>query len=414
MIEDPQKNGQVKDPLTLLQGLLGKDTLMIPCRYGTKQPTDKKWQRENAKIMGDPNYRVRLAQGNIGVALGVQSNGLCTIDFDDQSAHEKFWQLNPSLKATLRTKAERGCNLWIKIVGEYPKNQKLKAEGKDIGEWRATGNQTVIYGKHPNGMDYKIINGVQPMTIPFEQINWPDNWNIAKHSKLDATTTPDTSSDAPQPMGTNNPASINTIEEAVLICLPKHERQNHRSLFQLARALLNVTCNKGVKLSAKDKSLTFEKWHANNPYLNPKNAKSDYREEFYEAIADARHPISEDPLDDAWVEAQILDLPNEHQWSEDVFLLQKLCHQLQTLRGPKPFFLGIESIVRLFDKFTKMHWHRKLKSLKGCGLIHEVTKGSFKSRRASEFIYVPHPVWTESEETKQMLAKLVQQITCPR
>jgi hypothetical protein len=161
-------------------------------------------------------------------------------------------------------------------------------------------------------------------------------------------------------------------------------------------------------LSAKDKSLAFEKWHANNPYLNPKNAKSDYREEFYEAIADARHPISEDPLDDAWVEAQTLDLPNEHEWSRDVFLLQKLCHQLQTLRGPKPFFLGAQTIANLYGRHNKSHWHRKLRSLKGCGVIHETTTGSMKTYKASEFVYVSHPVWTESEEAKDILGQLMQ------
>jgi hypothetical protein len=384
-----------------LTDLLGEDVLLIPCRLGTKRPTDKEWQKQNAQKMSDPNYRDRLEQGNIGVALGGQSNGLCTLDFDDQQALKTFFQLNPLLRDTLRTKADRGCNLWVKIVGEYPKNQKLKAEGKDIGEWRATGHQTVIHGKHPKGMDYRILNKVRPMEISYSQIHWPENWNMAQHAQ-----SVDYQSFGTIPSGSIKP--INTIEEAVLICLPKHESQNHRSLFQLNRALLNVTHNQGFELTVKQKREAFEKWYADNPYLNPKNTKSDYREEFYEAMADARKPISEEVLKDAWEKAHTLDLPNEHEMSEDVFLLQKLCHQLQTLRGQQPFFLGTQTLCTLFNRFSKTHWHRKLKSLKGCGVICEISTGSIKTHKASEFVYLSHPVWTETEEARNILEQLMQ------
>ena len=141
------------------------------------------------------------------------------------------------------------------------------------------------------------------------------------------------------PSGSIKP--INTIEEAVLICLPKHESQNHRSLFQLNRALLNVTHNQGFELTVKQKREAFEKWYADNPYLNPKNTKSDYREEFYEAMADARKPISEELLKDAWEKAHTLDLPNEHEMSEDVFLLQKLPTNLRpTMPEDQKVFYG--------------------------------------------------------------------------
>ena len=73
-----------------LTELLGEDVLLIPCRFGTKIPTLKAWQKMTYHVMAEPGYRDRLEQGNIGVALGGQSNGLCTLDFDDQQALETF------------------------------------------------------------------------------------------------------------------------------------------------------------------------------------------------------------------------------------------------------------------------------------------------------------------------------------
>jgi len=387
--------------VALLTDLLGEDALLIPCRFGTKQPRDTGWQKLNAQKMSDPNYRVRLEQGNIGVALGNQSNGLCTLDFDDQQALGIFLQLNPLLRDTLRTKADRGCNLWVKIVGEYPKNKKLKTEGKDIGEWRATGNQTIIHGKHPKGMDYQFLNRIKPLEISYEQIHWPESWNMAQRAQpvalqpIEAT-----------PSGSIKP--INTIEEAVQHCIPQHPSQNHRSLFQLARALLNVAHSHGFELTSNQKREAFEKWYAANPHLNPKNTKSVYLEEFYEALADARKPISDELLKDAWEKAHTLDLPNEHEWSEDVFLLQKLCHQLQTLRCQQPFFLGTQTLCNLFNRHNRSFWHGKLKCLKGSGVIYETFTGSLKTHKASEFVYVSHPVWTETEEARNILEQLMQ------
>ena len=384
-----------------LTELLGEDVLLIPCRFGTKIPTLKAWQKMTYHVMAEPGYRDRLEQGNIGVALGDQSNGLCTLDFDDEQALETFLHLNPPLKDTLRTKANRGCNLWVKIVGEYPKNQKLTAEGKDIGEWRATGNQTIIHGKHPKGMDYQILNWIKPLEISYEQIHWPANWNMAQHAQ---------SVDS-QSIKTILPGSIKpilTIEEAVQHCIPKHPSQNHCSLFQLARALLNVAHNQGFELTSNQKREAFEKWYVANLHLNPENTKSDYLEEFYAAMADARKPISEEVLKDAWGKAHKLDLANEHGWSEDVFLLQKLCHQLQTVRGQQPFFLGTQTLCDLFKRHNRSFWHGKLKCLKGSGVICETSTGSLKTHKASEFVYLSHPVWTETEEGMNILEQLRQ------
>src|SRR5438094_2253807 len=92
----------------------------------------------------NPTYQARLYVGNIGVALGANSNGLCAIDIDADGEVEPFLALNPQLGSTLRTRGARGAQLWMKIIGEDPKFTKLKTkEGKDWGEWRCDGGQSV-------------------------------------------------------------------------------------------------------------------------------------------------------------------------------------------------------------------------------------------------------------------------------
>src|SRR6185369_12117120 len=77
---------------------------------------------------------------------------------------------------------KRGCNLWVRINGAYPKSCKLRTgAGADFGEWRADGNQTVIYGEAIDRKEgetsptaYKVENRVQPVELAaFDEIKWP-------------------------------------------------------------------------------------------------------------------------------------------------------------------------------------------------------------------------------------------------
>ncbi len=161
--------------------LIGKATL-LPNPRGTKTPTDVGWQGFGAAKMSDPNYLARLNNGcNIGVIVGKPSDGLCSIDFDDVQWVEDFLKENPRFRTTLRTKRLRGCNFWVRIVGEYPplemlthprlKNSKGKALG--IGEWRSTGAQTLIHGE-VDGLPYQIEVERPPIEISFAEIVWPE------------------------------------------------------------------------------------------------------------------------------------------------------------------------------------------------------------------------------------------------
>ena len=129
--------------------------------------------------MDDPTYVARLRRGNIGVALGQNSGGLCAIDIDDDDEVQPFLASNPRLASTLRTKGARGAQFWVQLSGEYPKLGKLKTQdGEDWGEWRCDGGQSVIHGTHPDGMSYRRIVNAPPIEIAFEEIHWPEHLKL--------------------------------------------------------------------------------------------------------------------------------------------------------------------------------------------------------------------------------------------
>ena len=125
--------------------------------------------------MSDPVYIAKLGTGNIGVSQGEVSNGLCSIDLDIDDEVESFLALNPKLATSLRTKGERGCNVWFRVIGEFQRTTKIKtSDGNNWGEFRADGSQTIIYGKHPSGCDYTFVVEAPPATVKLTEIVWPE------------------------------------------------------------------------------------------------------------------------------------------------------------------------------------------------------------------------------------------------
>jgi hypothetical protein len=92
--------------------------LSIP--RGEKGPRTPGWQKLTLADM-TPEYLAGLNHGeNIGVSLGLASNGLCTIDVDSDPEFEKFVTVNPRLRESLISQGARGGNIWVRINGEYP------------------------------------------------------------------------------------------------------------------------------------------------------------------------------------------------------------------------------------------------------------------------------------------------------
>jgi hypothetical protein len=157
-----------------LLDLLGEAVLLaVPAHSKASQ---KRWGDIGPAHMKDHRYLANLQRaGNIGVALGAVSNGLVTIDFDDDSHIGPFLEANPSLRDTLRTTAQRGCNIWLRCTTDYPLSCKLKDQsGNAIGEWRADGNYTIVAGTHPSGCEYRFVVKEPVITIDYNAIIWPD------------------------------------------------------------------------------------------------------------------------------------------------------------------------------------------------------------------------------------------------
>src|SRR5215471_19398186 len=81
----------------------------------------RRWKHLQLSDMADPSHLAKLAKaGNIGVALGKVSDGLVTIDLDQDGYVDTFVEANPSLANTLRTRGSRGCNIWVRFRGGFP------------------------------------------------------------------------------------------------------------------------------------------------------------------------------------------------------------------------------------------------------------------------------------------------------
>lgn len=158
-----------------LVSLLGEDVVLLWVKKGEKAPKWRGWQKTTIEMMSNPRYLKNLNNDrNIAVLTGAPSGGLCSIDIDDDEAVEPFLAANPNLANTLRSRGRRGCNLWLRITGAVPPLSVIKQPGgKPWGEWRSTGSCTMIHGVHPEGMNYVRVPEVSPITLRFDEIQWP-------------------------------------------------------------------------------------------------------------------------------------------------------------------------------------------------------------------------------------------------
>lgn len=163
-----------------LISLLGGDVVLVWANKGQKGPRWRGWQHTGIDKMRKPSYLKTLDCGyNIAVLTGAPSGGLCSIDIDEDDAVEPFLTINPRLRETLRSRGKRGCNLWIRVQGAFPPPADIrKADQKAWGEWRSTGVNTTIHGVHPEGMSYERSPEVPPVTMPFDEIVWPEGLKL--------------------------------------------------------------------------------------------------------------------------------------------------------------------------------------------------------------------------------------------
>ena len=198
-------NGAMR-PLERLTSLLGGDVFFVPCEWGTKEPLLTYAERpfEGTK---SPAYRAVFdaTETNIAVYLGKASGGLCAIDCDADEDLAALLAVNPNLANTTHSRGSRGGMLWVRVSGDFPKSCK-----SERFEWRADGNLSTIYGRHPKGMDYQLVCDAAPVALAFDDIAWPDGWERPWEDDAESNLRQTYG----EPFYTNEKGVITTINEA--------------------------------------------------------------------------------------------------------------------------------------------------------------------------------------------------------
>lgn len=193
-----QANVSATDILRRIYGLIGIGAVLLPLPLRSKSPGWPGWQNTSFESTRKADYQASLDEairrrGNIGVLLGAPSENLVAIDFDSDALIERFLALNPKLAGTLRSRARRGCQFWLRIKGEYPRKvQSIKINDTRVGEWRGGGCQSVLFGEHPDSTDtapirYQRVVAKPALEIGFDDIVWPTDLALPwKEKKLQA------------------------------------------------------------------------------------------------------------------------------------------------------------------------------------------------------------------------------------
>jgi hypothetical protein len=388
--------------------LLGHDVVLIPCPWGTKVASIK-WKQLGVESMSDSKHLRQLESGNIAVKLGHASGGLCSIDIDDDNQFEAFLELNPRLKDSLLTKGARGGNIWVYIDGEYPPSTNTGINSSWKIEWRAEGNYTMITGMHPSGCNYRFLNEVKPVLIPFNAINFPDCV-----SSIFVTTA--TQRTQRTQIHNNNYINIPLVLHEALTfeqALDKYEGKieatipscpgiNHFSLFKVARIVLSIIVCCKRQLSYKELRTICSLWcKLNRSNLNPSLTEDDYFAELLESIEATRLNSEECEIAlaaDRTKQGLYPDELNQLGKQKELGLLAGLCYNLSQMSEDGAFYLSIASIKEhLFPDQNKTTGYRRLMLLKAYGVIQQTKVGSLKSRKASEFVWIGMPTDLENK-----------------
>ena len=159
---------------------LAGPAVLLPIPSGEKGPCIPGWQHRTLADMQRPEYLASLNHGgNVGVLLGAASSGLCALDFDTDADANTFLAANQKLGGSFRTRGARGCQVWVRMCGGYPPSCNIKdATGRKVCEWRADSRQSIIWGKHPTGVNYQWQVDAPPLETAFEEINWLGDWRL--------------------------------------------------------------------------------------------------------------------------------------------------------------------------------------------------------------------------------------------
>jgi Bifunctional DNA primase/polymerase, N-terminal len=335
-------------------GLLGPALLLSwPARC---KGSWKKWKQLQLTDMSEASHLAELeTAGNIGVALGKVSNGLVTIDFDHEDYIESFLEANPLFRHTLRTTAQRGCNIWLRCTTEYPRSCNLRTQsGNEIGEWRADGNQTIIAGTHPSGVPYRFTVESPAIAIDYSEIVWPDVIlppDATESQRVRRVRENEVVAGCGAGAGSSSIQAFCTAD-LVSQLAPTDYRQNNTSLFKLARLVKSYEEAISREATDQERQFVFDRWcRFARPFW--RHSRDDYYAEFLDACHYARIGLDQNPIELAVSRARSYPLPHVAGFTDErVRLLVAICREIQQITGPNPFFLPTRKLAEILGA----HW----------------------------------------------------------
>jgi hypothetical protein len=346
----------------------------------------------------DQRYFRQLEKGNIGVALGSKSNGLCAIDLDQDQLREAFLCLNPWALRTTEVRGVRGCKFLVRIRGNYPSTMHLKRGKEDVAQWLADGAQAIVSGTHPDGINYTFVNASPPLEIDYDAIVWPvdltmpgEKKHFTEHKKRQSNRATERTDQTSTRATQQSDAVVSVlVRTAVLNAIPTQVHRNNQLLWQLGRNMKDIENKIGRVLSSCELKNVFNLWEKDaHPFCRQGQSRDEYWFEFLDAYERARFGLEGNPLPQAWEAAMCAPLPQEAiDAVEDpkLRLLISFCREAQLLNGEHPFFIPTRWLGRQFDiSHTRAAlWLRGILFL---GLLVVSQRGT--ATRCPRFFYAP-------------------------
>ncbi len=375
--------------------------LLLPWPRGRKG-APRRWGHMQLPLMDDRVHLSLLEKaGNIGVALGKVSGGLVSIDIDQDERVPEFLELNPLLSETLRTKGARGCNVWVRMKGDYPPTHKLKdKEGQEIGEFRSDGAQTIIFGTHPSGTPYSFEVEKPARQIAFSDIvffvktgdftqkgsnNFTET-GFTETQRLRGHRDIETKSRVCGLVVVDNKLST-AFREVISGIAPRDVHKNNWSLFNLARLCRSAEKSLGRPLTTKELEMMFDCWcDRARHFWRPELSREDYWMEFLRVSNYARFGLDEDPLQVAYARARARPLPDvPGVVDERIRLLASMLLELGSIAGGGEFFLPTRKLGQLLG-ISHVSANSWIGGLRALGFIKRTSPGN--AHRSPRYVYI--------------------------
>ncbi len=360
-----------------LRRVLGEDAAFLALPLGRKNPGKDGWDECRDDL--------KLARSNIAVLLGHKHRNLCSLDFDDDLAAEEFLRINPNVGKSLRSQARRGCNIWIRLLGQFPKTKHLKHRGETVGEFRSDGGYTVIQGKHPEGVDYKILVNEPVVSVSLSDLKWLDGRSLAEVLLCHTETQNLRNAETQDVVRREQVGVVHDHADLITRCIPTRVHQTNQMQFKLARLVKAREMELGVRIDLFE---VHRVWYSLSvKFLRSDKSEEDYLMEFLQRYNCVKTPDT-DPVDLALELAAEKDPPRATlKAPEGLRNAAKICRELARI-GKGRFFLSARDLQRVLKLGDPKAAHRLLAGLQSLSVIKLVEKGSLAGRKASVYDYL--------------------------